>query len=140
MTFMSGEAEAAILRQDQRGRVRVPAERREALLDEFERSGASAARFARLAGINYQTFAGWVQKRRQSRATASSPVGEGGCGAGGGPLRLFQALVDDHGAARGSGLVVELPGGSRIILGSPLELELAAELVALIAQRVRGRC
>jgi hypothetical protein len=51
---------AEILKQDGRGRVRVPAERRELLLDEFERSGASGAQFARLAEVKYATFAGWV--------------------------------------------------------------------------------
>ena len=58
---------AEILKQDGRGRVRVPARRREALLDEFEKSGASGAQFARLAGIKYATFAGWVLKRRKVR-------------------------------------------------------------------------
>ena len=58
---------AEILKQDGRGRVRVPAERRDALLDEFEKSGASGAQFARLAGIKYATFAGWVLKRRKVR-------------------------------------------------------------------------
>jgi hypothetical protein len=56
---------AEILKQDGRGRVRMPAREREALLDEFEKSGASGAKFARLAGIKYATFAGWVLKRRK---------------------------------------------------------------------------
>ena len=55
MTSLIGEAE--VLKTDSRGRVRVPAERREALLDEFEKSGMSGAKFARLAGIHYATFA-----------------------------------------------------------------------------------
>ena len=55
MTSLIGEAE--VLKTDTRGRVRVPAERREALLDEFEKSGMSGAKFARLAGIHYATFA-----------------------------------------------------------------------------------
>ena len=44
MTSMNAKTE--VLKQDVRGRVRVSAERREALLDEFERSGASGAKFA----------------------------------------------------------------------------------------------
>lgn len=39
------------------GRVRTPPARKEALLDEFERSGLSGARFAALAGIKCPTFA-----------------------------------------------------------------------------------
>ena len=51
-------------------------ERREALLDEFERSGLSGVKFAQLAGIKYQTFALWARKRREARsgsAAAESP-------------------------------------------------------------------
>lgn len=45
------------LKQDTRGRARVSLRRREALLDEFEKSGASGMKFARLVGIKYSTFA-----------------------------------------------------------------------------------
>jgi hypothetical protein len=66
MTSTNGAEE--ILKQDGRGRVRVSRERPEVVLDEFERSGMNATRFARLAGVNYQTFAGWVRRRKLSRA------------------------------------------------------------------------
>ena len=59
-----------LLKADTLGRVRTPRQRREALLDEFERSGASASRFAKLSGVKYQTFAGWVQRRRRQRGAA----------------------------------------------------------------------
>jgi len=49
----STNEEAKVLRTDTRGRVRTPVERREALLDEFERSSMSAMAFAKLTGINY---------------------------------------------------------------------------------------
>jgi hypothetical protein len=58
MTSIVGEAE--VLKIDARARVRVPVETWEALLDEFEKSGMSGARFARLAGIKYTTFANWT--------------------------------------------------------------------------------
>jgi hypothetical protein len=38
-------------------RIRVPRERQEAILDEFERSGASGLQFAAFAGIKYPTLA-----------------------------------------------------------------------------------
>jgi len=60
------------LQQDIRGQVRMPVERRKALLEKFERSGASGAKFARLAGIKYATFAGWALKRRRQRGTPPS--------------------------------------------------------------------
>ena len=56
-----------ILKQDVLGRVRTPKARREQLLDEFERSGLPGLKFAELAGIKYQTFATWAQKRRRQR-------------------------------------------------------------------------
>ena len=146
----STNVSAEILKQDGRGRVRVPAGRRELLLDEFERSGASGAQFARLAGIKYATFAGWVLKRRKLRgrpakSAPGSTAGLDDAASCSGPVRLFEAVVErsagggqDPVGARG--LVVELPGGSRLRIESPVHLPMAAELVALIAQRARVRC
>ena len=65
-------AKTEVLKQDARGRVRVLAQRREALLDEFERSGASGVKFERLTGIKYATFANWVLQRRKRRAAVGA--------------------------------------------------------------------
>ena len=147
MTSLNAQAE--VLQQDARGRVRVSAQRREALLDEFERSGASAAKFARLVGIRYSTFANWVLQRRKRRVAAGRAVnvmaGLGDAAAKAAPLRLLEAVLEGQGQEGGSstgsgGLVIELPGGSRMLVGSPVLLEMAAELLALIAQRARARC
>ena len=132
---------AEILKQDSVGRVRVSVERREALLEEFEGSALSAAQFARLAGVKYATFANWVARRRRQRAS-----GEGAATARGeGAIRLFEAVVEGHpktasAPAVVAGLVVELPGGSRVLVGSPGQLSMAAELVLLVAQGRRGGC
>jgi len=141
---------AEVLKQDGRGRVRVPAERRELLLDEFEKSGASAAQFARLAGIKYATFAGWVLKRRKERGTSepttsSLPASVAEPVVSAGPVRLFEALLEEDHAGRRApaevrGLLIELPGGSRMWVESPVHLPMAAELVTLIAQSARARC
>ncbi len=56
-----------ILKVDVLGRVTVPKEKREELLDAFEASGMSGAQFAQHHGINVQTFASWIQKRRRAR-------------------------------------------------------------------------
>lgn len=117
-----------VLKQDAWGRVRVPVERREALLEEFEKSGASAASFAKLAGIKYPTFANWAQKRRKERAARVAGANNGGA------IRLFEAEVAGA-RAKPAGLAVELPGGSRIVVESPVQIAMAAELVALIAER-----
>jgi hypothetical protein len=143
-------AKAEILKQDGRGRVRVPARRREALLDEFEKSGASGAKFARLAGIKYTTFAGWVLKRRKLgrrvvKTKPASPAGLDDAVVSAGPVRLFEALVESGSSGgrdlvNARGLLIELPGGSRLVVESPVQLQMAAELVALIAQSARARC
>src|ERR1700676_3445232 len=59
------EGSGEIFKRDRRGRVRVPKARREMLLDEWERSGGSAAQFADYVGIKYSTLASWIQKRRK---------------------------------------------------------------------------
>lgn len=69
MTFMKKEEK--VLKTDGMGRVRMPKERREELLDEFERSGLSGAKFAELVGIKYQTFAAWAKRRREERAAGN---------------------------------------------------------------------
>ena len=57
-------------KRDSKGRRITPKERREDLLNEYEQSGLTQAAFARRAGINYPTFASWVQGRRE-RTTVS---------------------------------------------------------------------
>ena len=59
--------ETLILKTDVLGRVRMPANRREAILDAFECSGMSGQAFAAQIGVKYPTFATWVQKRRRER-------------------------------------------------------------------------
>lgn len=46
-----------ILKVGARGRLQISRERREALLEEFDRSGLSGAAFAKHYGIKYSTFA-----------------------------------------------------------------------------------
>ena len=55
-----------VLKTDVLGRVKTSVRQREAMLDEFARSGTSAKKFAELAGVNYQTFASWVLANRVS--------------------------------------------------------------------------
>lgn len=62
-----------LLKTDVLGRVKVGSEKREAVLDVFDASGMSAQAFARQHGINAQTFASWVQKRRHQRGAYQNP-------------------------------------------------------------------
>ena len=72
-----------VLKRDALGRVGTPRVRREALVEEFEKSGVSAKKFAALFGVNYQTFASWVQAHRKARGQRA-PVA--------GPVRLWEAV------------------------------------------------
>ena len=87
MTSTNGALE--IFKTDSRGHIRVPVERREALLDEFEKSGMSGAKFARFAGIHYGTFATWAQRRRKERSAAAVAPGSKA-------VRLIEAMVEDE--------------------------------------------
>ena len=132
-------SENQILKTDVRGRVRTPRERREALLAEFATSGTSAAQFAKLTGINYQTFAGWLAKARRERCAQpeAKPANAGveKIALTRPPVRLLEAVLGPaNGKASAAGLSLELPGGARTMLESPLQLRLAAELLGLLAR------
>ena len=101
---------------DTRGRVRTSREQRRVIVAEFERSGLSAAQFARRTGLKYSTFALWVQHyRRTNRPTRRSP------------LRLLEAVVTS--ATSGTVLQVQLPGGARLDIRDARQIPLAAALV-----------
>jgi hypothetical protein len=127
MTDMQ-KSSGALIKTDEKGRVRTPAARRESLLEEFERSGLSGPKFAALAGIKYQTFAGWVWKRRRRPAGGGSadpakPVVSG---------RWLEAVVEQ--AQPAMGLVLQLPGGIRAEVGDQRQAALAAMLIQALAQ------
>lgn len=134
-------AQGVLLKTDVRGRVRTSAERRQAIVDEFDHSGLSAAQFAKLVGVKYSTFAQWVQKRRSdsgpSKSCRQAPRAKSRA-----PLRLLEAMVDPAAqSALGScpGLQLHLSGGVR------LELTCAAQVPLVVAlaqglQRPVGSC
>ena len=68
---------AQILKVDVAGRVWTPREQREAVPDEFERSGMPGTKFAERIGVRHSTFAGWVQRRRKRRAAGDASVARG---------------------------------------------------------------
>ena len=114
-----------ILKTDSRGRVRVPPQRREELLVEFERSGLPTTKFAQLAGVRYQTFATWVQKHKKRPAKA-------GAAAIAGPLR-FAEVVPAAAPPPSGVLRVVLPGGASIELAESSQVGLATRLIKALA-------
>jgi hypothetical protein len=106
-----------VLRTDKRGRVLTPVARREELLAEFDRSGMSAAGFAQLIGVHYQTFWSWLSKRNKQAAPAprQSP--------------LFVEAVMASGKNQSQSITVRLPGGASIEWSDTRQTPLIAALL-----------
>jgi len=121
--------DAVVLKQDVLGRVKTPKARREQLLDEFERSGLPGLKFAELAGIKYQTFATWAQKRRRQRGGYAA----GQVTAAKKSVQWLEAVMrPSPGLAVKAGallLVLHLPGGVRVEISDVKEVELAVALL-----------
>ena len=121
-TTSTNTAEEHPLKVDRRGRVQTPAEEREKILDHFEQSGISAPRFAKQHGINYQTFAGWVHKRRKQRENQPAPS----------TVALAEVIVTEPTAAEPSApeaLRIELPNQAALVLSDASQVPLAVELL-----------
>ena len=100
---------------DTKGRVRTSKEQRGVILAEFERSGLSAAQFAKRTGLKYSTFALWVQRHRR----ITQPSGDR-------PVQLLEAVVA---APTSTALPVQLPGGARLEIRAASQIPLAVALV-----------
>ena len=120
-------ADEVVLKQDVLGRVKTPKARREQLLDEFERSGLPGLKFAELAGIKYQTFATWAQKRRRQRGDYAA----GELTAAKKSVQWLEAVMAPGAAVKAGDLflVLHLPGGVRVEISDVKQVEMAAALV-----------
>ena len=52
----------SIMKIDRRGRLRYAPEQKQTMVEAYQASGLSAARFATLHGVNYQTLVSWIKK------------------------------------------------------------------------------
>jgi transposase-like protein len=94
------------------------------LLAAFDRSGLSAAAFARQYGIHYTTFCGWRQQRAKLKPSpalvqvelTAPPAAEG-------------LLVELTAPPAAEGLLVELGGNARLRIESARQIALAAQLL-----------
>ncbi len=121
-----------VLKTDSRGRVRTPAERREQLLDEFERSGLSGVKFAALTGIKYQTFAVWVQRRRRLQGSSSKAAVKREA-----QVRWLEAVVaqaQPEASVAGISLKVHLANGAWTEVADARQAALAATLLRALEQ------
>jgi transposase-like protein len=111
---------------DTQGRVRASKEQRRLILVEFERSGVSAARFARQTGLKYSTLAGWLQRYRRTKPQGRARQ-----------VRLLEAVVEQAqkpGPQNQGVLVLQLPGGARVEINDVKQATLAAAVVRELAQ------
>ena len=118
-----------ILKRNALGRLAVARAQREALVEEFERSGLAAKQFAKALGINYSTFTWWVRQRRRDRGDCSNK--------GGGSLStvtLVEALpaspkTDADLCVEVQALELTLPGGARLRITGVAQVALAVQLI-----------
>ena len=94
-----------------RRRRRTSPNQRLKLLAAFERSGLSAAAFARQHDLNYTTFCGWRQRRSKTKP----------------PPGFVQ--VELPAPTTPAELVIELPACARMRITSAGQIELAARLL-----------
>ena len=135
-----------ILKRDPLGRIGYSRAQREALLDEFERSGLKGAAFARTVGISYPTFANWIQKRRHLRGDyCALPATRGGRARPAAPRWLEAGLVPapvkplTHvPVGPAAPLSVELPCGTRLLVGDARQAALAAQLLHALKTAAPG--
>src|SRR5580692_8166009 len=137
MTFASEEA-GQILSQDARGRVLVSRERRESLLEEYDRSGMSGVKFAQYLGIKYSTLAYWLQSRRRHREREKLLLkagvdAEAGKSTGG----WIEAVVENASQPRVSAgaLRIYFAGGAYCQISNAGEARLAAELLGRLGAK-----
>jgi len=110
----------APLKIDAKGRVWTPAAKREEILREFDRSGASGVEFAGMIGVKYPTFAGWLRRRgsRPGVRRRGRPKKE--------PVQFVEATIPGRPTEP---LVVELPRAVRVRITAAGQIPLLLELL-----------
>ena len=111
----------APLKIDAKGRVWTPAEKREEILREFDRSGASGVEFAGMIGVKYPTFAGWLRRRGARPGVGrrrGRPKKE--------PVQFVEATIPGRPTEP---LVVELPRSVRVRITASGQIPLVLELL-----------
>lgn len=113
-----------MLKTDLRGRLRYTPEQKKTMVDAYLVSGLSAPRFATLHGVNYQTLVSWIKKGKIAASAKPSPSSHPAL------LSLVPAEIESS-SAMGAGRAMEvmLPSGTKIIISSPGQLDLAVLLI-----------
>jgi hypothetical protein len=113
----------SIVKADRRGRLRYTTEQKAALVEAYQASGLSGPRFAQLHGVNYQTLASWLQKRKKASGSLPNPRSNFGL------LSLVPAELHDGPGASSRPLAIVLPGGVRFEISDSSPAPIAAALI-----------
>jgi len=98
-------------KRDRVGRKITPTARREELVGAWERNGLTQAEFARREGVQYPTFASWVQQARAAKGAQRSVA-----------TKLPFAEVQWPATSGASVIEVRLPDGTQLRGGGAAEL------------------
>ena len=127
------KADTAILKTDGAGRVKHSPQRRKELLDEFERSGLSGAKFAAPVGVGYSTFAAWAAQRRKTRPPSPLPAQTRPS------VQWLEAVVSQAAATAtpaGAALKLELGAGAWTEVSRAEQIPLAAALLQALERKL----
>lgn len=113
--------EPLILKRDRLGRIKHNPEQREALLKMYDTSALSAPEFSKQVGINYQTFATWIQNRKREQKRVSEPSS--------GWVEVVAQKPDVPQIVKGFGLEIDLGNGAKLMIRDESEAKLAAVLI-----------
>lgn len=103
--------------------MRTPRSKQEAILEEYDRGGMSAAEFSRYVGVKYQTFATWIQKRRKRKASEGLVRRESGA------VSWVEAIVGGEKEMTEACLILSIGSGVRMEVASRKGAEYAAEVL-----------
>jgi transposase-like protein len=114
----------SIMKVDRRGRLRYTPEQKNTMVDAYLASGLSAPRFALLHGVNYQTLVSWIKKAK-AQGSADTPRSFHPA-----LLSLIPAEIEHSPAVDvGRAMEVLLPGGAKLVISSPGQVDLAVTLI-----------
>jgi hypothetical protein len=135
---LTAEEPGEILNQDAQGRVLISRERRELLLERYDRSGMSGVKFAEYIGIKYSTLAYWLQSRRRKREREKLLLKAGAEAASSQSNGAWIEAVVENGSqprVQGGALRIYFAGGAYCQISSRAEVALAAELLGQLGSK-----
>lgn len=121
----------SMMKTDLRGRLRYTPEQKKTMVDAYLVSGLSAPRFATLHGVKYQTLVSWIKNGKITTSAKPSPSPNPAL------LSLVPAEIEGSSATGVSrSIEVLLSGGTKIIISTPGQLDLAVRLIRQLEKQI----